>query len=152
LRCCKSCRRTRLPGYNPGAICGPRQQALSGRQHLANPDARDDLATWVRETEPMRRALARLDFRSVLVIYRPAARLPRHELGKRTGLSESTIWYWEAGGRHGLCEIRQLLQFADSVKFPRPALLPVILGQPHALSDLMAGVAAVPSAGGTDHG
>jgi hypothetical protein len=152
LRFCKSCRRSRRAGYNPGAICGPCQQALSDRQHFANPDAQGDLATWVRETEPMRSALASLDFRGVLVIYRPAARLSGHELGKRTGPPESTIWYWEAGERHGLRDIRKLLQYADSVKFPRPALLPVILGQPHALSDLMAGLAAVPSAGGADHG
>jgi transcriptional regulator with XRE-family HTH domain len=123
LRLCKSCRRNRLAGYTPGAICGPRQQALSDRQHFASLDARGDLATWVWETEPMRSALASLNFRAVLVIYRSAARLSGHELGKRTGLSESTIWYWEAGERDGLCEIRQLLQFADSVKFPRAALL-----------------------------
>jgi transcriptional regulator with XRE-family HTH domain len=97
-------------------------------------------------------ALARLDFRAVLVIYRSVARLSRRELGQRTGLSESTIWYWEAGERHGIYDIRQLLQFADAVEVPRPALLPVILGQPHALSDLTAGLAAAPSMGGADHG
>ncbi len=100
----------------------------------------------------MRSALARLDFRAVLVIYRSAARLSRRKRGQRTGLPESTIWYWEAGERHGLCGIRQLLQFADAVKVPRPALLPVILGQPQALSDLAAGLAAAPSAGGADRG
>jgi transcriptional regulator with XRE-family HTH domain len=100
----------------------------------------------------MRGALARPDFRTVLVIYRLAARLSRREPGERTGLSESTIWYWEAGERHGIYDIRQLPQFADSVKFHRPALLPVILGQPQALSGLMAGRAAVPTAGGADRG
>jgi transcriptional regulator with XRE-family HTH domain len=100
----------------------------------------------------MRSALARLDFRAVLVIYRSAARLSRRELAQRTGLSESAIWYWEAGERQGIYDIRQLLQFADAVKAPRPALLPVILGQSHAPSDLAAGVAAVPSVGGGDHG
>jgi hypothetical protein len=152
LRFCVSCRRNRRPGYNPGAVCGPRQQALSDRQHLANPDARDNLATWAWDTEPMLSALARLDFRAILVIARSAARLSRRELGKRTGLSESTIWYREADERHGLCDTRQLLQFADSVKFPRPALLPVILGQPHALSDLTAGLAAARPTGGADRG
>lgn len=101
----------------------------------------------------MRSALARLDFRAVLVIYRTAARLSRRELAQRTGLSESTIWYWEAGERQGIYDIRQLLQFADSVKAPRPTLLPVILGQPQAPSDLMTGLAAAaPSAGGADRG
>lgn len=100
----------------------------------------------------MRSALASLDSRAVLVIYLSTARLPGHELGKWTGLPESTIRYWEAGEGHGLCGIRQLLQFADSVQFPRPALLPVILGQPHALSGLTAGLAAALSMGGADRG
>jgi hypothetical protein len=153
LRLCLSCRGNRLPGYNSGDICGPCQQALSDRQHLADPDARDDLATWAWDTEPMRSALARLDFRAVLVIYRTAARLSRRELAQRTGLSESTIWYWEAGERQGIYDIRQLLQFADLVRAPRPALLPVILGQPQASSDLMTGLAAAaPLAGGADRG
>jgi len=151
LQLCVSCRRNRLPGYNLGAVCGTCQQALSDRRHLADPDAQDDLATWAWDAEPMRSALARLDFRAVLVIYRSAARLSRRELGQRTGLSESTIWYWEAGERHGLYDIRQFLQFADAVSVPRPALLPVILGQPHALSDLVPGGAALPS-GGASHG
>ena len=49
--------------------------------------------------------------------------------------------------------VRQLLPFADSVKAPQSALLPVILGQPHAPSDFTAGLAAsAPSAGGADRG
>jgi hypothetical protein len=48
-------------------------------------------------------------------------------------------------------DIRQLLQLADSLKAPRLALLPVILGQPRALSDLLPGPAALP-AGGAGHG
>jgi transcriptional regulator with XRE-family HTH domain len=146
-RICGACRRTRLSGYNPGTVCGPCQRALSGRQHDADPDGRDDLAVWVWDTAPMRNALARLDLPAVLVIYRSAARLSRRELGERTGLSQSTIWYWEAGARQGIYDIRQLLQFADSVQMPRPALLPVILGQPYALNGYMPGSAESPSAG-----
>jgi hypothetical protein len=52
------------------------------------------------------------------------------------------IWYWEAGRRPGIYDIRQLLAFADSLRMPRPVLLPVILGQPDALSGLLAGPAA----------
>lgn len=70
---CLSCRKTRLPGCNPEAVCGRHRQALSGRQHFADPDARDDLATWGRDTQPTGSALARLDFRAVLVVYWPAA-------------------------------------------------------------------------------
>jgi hypothetical protein len=61
------------------------------------------------------------------------------------------IWYWEAGTRQGIYDIRQLLQLADSMKAPRLALLPVILGQPRALSGLLPGPAALP-AGGAGHG
>jgi transcriptional regulator with XRE-family HTH domain len=80
-----------------------------------------------------------------------AAGVSRRELGERAGLSESAIWYWEAGTRQGIYDIRQLLQLADSLKAPRVALLPVILGQPRALSDLLPGPAALP-AGGGGHG
>jgi hypothetical protein len=140
-RVCGFCRKTLLSGYNPGDFCTPCQWALFDRQYLADPDARDDMAAWVWDTGPMRDALARLDFPAVLVIYRSAAGLSRRELGERTGLSESVIWYWEAGRRQGIYDIRQLLQFADSLRMPRPALLPVILGQPDALSGLLAGPA-----------
>ncbi|MGH3190941.1 MAG: helix-turn-helix domain-containing protein [Streptosporangiaceae bacterium] len=139
IRVCGSCRKTRLSGYNPGGFCTPCQRALFDRQHL---DVRDDMAAWVWDTGPMRDALARLDFPAVLVIYRAAAGVSRRELGERTGLSESVIWYWEAGRRQGIYDIRQLLQFADSLRMPRPALLPVILGQPDALAGLLARPAA----------
>ena len=143
-RVCGSCRKTRLSSYNPGDFCSPCQRALFDRQHL---DARDDMAAWVWDTGPMRSALACLDFPAVLVIYRAAARLSRRELGERTGLSESVIWYWEAGRRQGIYDIRQLLQLIDALKAPRLALLPVILGQPHALSDLVPSLTALPAGG-----
>jgi DNA-binding XRE family transcriptional regulator len=144
-----ACCRTRLAGYNPEAVCRPCQQALSDQQRVADPGARDEMATWAWETETMRRALARLDFRAVLVIYRSAARLSRRQLAERAGLAQSTIWYWEAGERHGLYDIRQLLQFADSMGAPRPALVPVILG-PQAPGDPTTGTA--PLAEGTGRG
>jgi hypothetical protein len=149
-RVCGSCRKTRLSGYNPGTMCSPCERALFDRQHLVDPEARDDLATWVWDTGPMRDALARLDFQAVLVIYRAAAGVSRRELGERAGLSESAIWYWEAGTRQGIYDIRQLLQLTDALQAPRLALLPVILGQPHALGDLLPGGAALP-AGGARH-
>jgi len=148
-RVCGSCRETRLSDYNPGTMCSPCERALFDREHLAGPG--DDLATWVWDTRPMREALARLDFQAVLVIYRAAAGVSRRELGARAGLSESAIWYWEAGMRQGIYDIRQLLQLTDALKAPRLALLPVILGQPDALSDLLPGRAAL-SAGGAGHG
>ena len=150
-RVCGSCRETLLSSYNPGDFCTPCQRALFDRQHLADPGARDDMAAWVWDTGPMRDALARLDFPAVLVIYRSAAGINRRELGERAGVSESVIWYWEAGRRQGIYDIRQLLQLADSLKAPRLALLPVILGQPRALSDLVPGPAALP-AGSVGHG
>ena len=96
-RVCGSCRKTLLSSYNPGDFCTPCERALFDRQHLTDPDGRDDMAAWVWDTGPMRDALARLDFPAVLVIYRSAAAgLLRRELGRAgTGLSESVIWYWE---------------------------------------------------------
>jgi len=128
-------------------MCSPCERALFDRQHLADPGAGDDLATWVWDTAPMREALARLDFQAVLVIYRAAAGVTRRELGERAGLSESVIWYWEAGRRQGIYDIRQLLQLIDALRAPRLALLPVILGQPDALSDLVPGLTALPAGG-----
>jgi len=148
-RVCGSCRKTRLSGYNPDDFCTPCRRALFDREHLA--DLGDDLAEWVWDTAPMREALARLDFQAVLVIYRAAAGVSRRELGERAGVSESVIWYWEAGRRQGIYDIRQLLQLTDALKAPRVALLPVILGQPRAPGDLPPGLAALP-AGGAGHG
>ena len=150
-RICGSCRKTRLSGYNAGTMCSPCERVLFDREHLADPGARDDLATWVWDTGPMRDALARLDFQAVLVIYRAAAGVSRRELGERAGLSESAIWYWEAFTRQCIYDIRQLLQLTAALQAPRLALLPVILGQPRALSDLVPGPAALP-AGDTGHG
>ena len=148
-RVCGACNTTRLSGYNPGTVCAPCQRALFAARELSDPDGPPGLAAWVWDTEPMRRALARLDFPAVLVIYRSAARLSRRELGDLTGLSHSVIWYWEAGRRQGIYDIRQLLHFADSVQMPREALLPVILGQPCGLGELLAEpVSAVPQMAG----
>jgi hypothetical protein len=72
--------------------------------------------------------------------------------GSRTravGVSGRTVI---SAGRHCISDIRQLLQFADLVQAPRPALLHVILGQSQALSDLTTGLPAVPSAGGVHRG
>jgi hypothetical protein len=137
-RVCGACNTTRLSGYSPGTVCAPCERALFAARELSDPDGGPGLAGWVWDTEPMRRALARLDFPAVLVIYRSAARLSRRELGDITGLSHSVIWYWEVGRRQGIYDIRQLLQFADSVQMPREALLPVILGQPCGLGELLA--------------
>ena len=150
-RVCESCRKTPLSGYNPDTFCTPCRRALFDREHPADPGAGDDLATWVWDTGPMREALARLDFQAVLVIYRAAAGVTRRELGDRAGLSESAIWYWEAGRRQGIYDIRQLLQLTDALKAPRLALLPVILGQARALSAPLPGPAALP-AGCAGHG
>jgi hypothetical protein len=61
---------------------------------------------------------------------------------RTTRLSASVISLWESGGRQGIYDIRQLLQFADAVGIPRLALLPAILGHPVAVSDLLADASA----------
>src|SRR5260370_32154623 len=86
-RVCGACNKTRLSGYNPGTICAPCQRALFAERELADPDTCRDLAAWVWDTEPMRNALARLDFPAVLVISRSAARPARQDLSEITGLS-----------------------------------------------------------------
>jgi hypothetical protein len=155
-RVCGACNTARLSGYNPGTVCAPCERALFAARELIDPNGTADLAGWVWDTEPMRRALARLDFPAVLVIYRSAARLSRGKLSEITGFSRSAIWYYEAGTRQGIYDIRQLLHFADAVKMPRSALLPVILSDPRAVGDRPAGsVTAVPvavPAGGPGHG
>ena len=155
-RVCGACKTTRLSGYNPGTVCCPCERALFPARKLSDPDGPCDLARWVWDTEPIRRALARLDFPAVLVIYRSVARLSRRELGEITGLSHSLIWYCEAGARQGIYDIRQVLHFADSVQMPREALLPLILGRPRTLGDLLAGSVSaaleMAGAGGTGHG
>ena len=49
------------------------------------------MAAWVRDTAPARDALARLDFQSVLVSCRSAARITRRQLGERAGLPASVL-------------------------------------------------------------
>jgi hypothetical protein len=148
-RICGACNKTRLSGYNPGAVCAPCERALFAAGELSDPDPRAGLAGWVWDTEPMRRALARLDFPAVLVIYRSVARLSRRELAELIGVSHSVIWYWESGRRQGIYDVRQFLAFADAVQMPREALLPVILGQPCGLGELLAdSVTAAPQMAG----
>jgi hypothetical protein len=127
---CGACTTTRLSGYNPGTICGSVPASAAGAAGRRWPG---------RPGRP-----GRLDFPAVPVLHRSAARLSRRELGERTGLSHSMIWYCEAGARRGIYDIRQRLQFADSVEMPRSALLPVILGEPRPPGDLLAESVATP--------
>lgn len=62
-RVCRACNTTRLSGYNPVTVCASCERALFAERELGSADGgRPDLAGWVWDTEPMRRALARLDF------------------------------------------------------------------------------------------
>jgi hypothetical protein len=100
-RVCGACNETLLSGYNPGTVCASCERALFAARELSDPG----LAGWVWDTEAMRRALARLDFPAVLVMYRSAARLSRRELGALIGVSHSVIWYWEVGRRQGIYDM-----------------------------------------------
>lgn len=73
-RVCGACSTTRRSGYNPRTVCALCERALfAERELVCNDGGRPDLTAWVWDTEPMPRALARLDFPAAQVIYRSAA-------------------------------------------------------------------------------
>ena len=105
------------------------------------------MAAWVWDTGPMRERAGPAGLPG-----RPG-HLPGGGRGVAAGAGRAGRAVGERdlvlGGRRrqGIYDIRQLLQLADSLKAPRLALLPVILGQPDALSDLLPGPAALPAGG-----
>jgi len=82
----------------------------------------------------MRQALARVDLAAVVSIFRAATGLSQAELGNLVeGWSQSLVCLIEQGKRDVVYDIRRLLAFTDTVGMPRPALLPLILGDPDAI-------------------
>jgi transcriptional regulator with XRE-family HTH domain len=83
----------------------------------------------------MRQALARLDPGAALAIFRTACRLSQQEVAEIMGWSQSAVSLIEKGKRDTLFDLRELLHFADMVEMPRPALAPVLAGEPDASLD-----------------
>jgi hypothetical protein len=143
--------RNRLPGCNPGAIGGPCQQAISDRQYLADPGHARRSCRVSAECRTIARCtgLPGLPGR------------PGHPSAGGTTVAAQAGPADQTAGKHDLAlgsrAARPLRHppapaICDEVKVPRPIALPVTLGQPHALSDLAAGLAAVPSSRGGGRG
>jgi transcriptional regulator with XRE-family HTH domain len=122
-RVCVSCRVTRLSRYNSEPLCGACRQAAK--------DASPIVPTWLWDSVPMRSALARADIAAVVAVLRAAAGLTQEDLALLVNRSQATISRTELGQRATLYDIRELLDFVDTLGMPRPALLPLILSTPN---------------------
>ena len=142
---------SRLPGCNPGFIGGPCQQAISDRQYLADPGYKRRSC----RVGAGCRAVARCTGLPGL------AGRPGHPPASGTSVAAQAGPADQTAGKRDLAlgsraarPLRHPLAPAicDAVKVPRPVVLPVTLGQPHALSDLAAGLSAAPSTRGGGRG
>jgi transcriptional regulator with XRE-family HTH domain len=125
---CPSCRLTPLSRYSSDLLCAACLRASRG--------AGAAMPGWLWDSEPMRRALARLDVGAVVSILRAASGLSQLELANLVeGWSQSTVSLIERRLRGNLYDVRELLRFADAVGMPRQALLPLILGDRDAILD-----------------
>ncbi|HEV2374929.1 MAG TPA: helix-turn-helix transcriptional regulator, partial [Streptosporangiaceae bacterium] len=82
--------------------------------------------TWLWDSLPMRRALARLDPGAALAVFRTVCGLSQQDVAEIMGWSQSTVSLVESGQRDTLFDLRELLRFADMVEMPRAALAPVL--------------------------
>jgi hypothetical protein len=140
-----------LPGCNPGAIGGPCQQAKSDRQSLADPE-------YARRSCRVRagcRAVAQCT--GLPGLPGDPGHLPAGgtTVAAQAGPADRTAGKDDlALGSRAARPLRHppAPAICDAVKVPRPVVPSVILGQPHALSDLAAGLAAAPSTRGGGRG
>ncbi len=123
-RVCSVCRTTLLSRFNTGNVCAPCTRAAR--------DLRSGAPTWLWDSQPMRRALARLDPGAAMAAFRVAARLSQQNLADMLGWSQSAVSLVERGHRDTLYDLRELLHFADIVEMPRVALAPLFIGEPDA--------------------
>jgi hypothetical protein len=89
---CPSCRITVLSRYNPDPLCGPclRAARTTGAE----------VPAWLWDLGPMREALARLVFATVVAILRGAAGLSQLDLAQLVdGWSQTTVSRIESGRR-----------------------------------------------------
>ena len=140
-----------LPDCNPGAIGGPCQQAISDRQYLADPG----------HTRRSCRVGAGCRAVAQCTGLPGLPGRPGHPpaggttVAAKAGPADGTAGKRDlALGSRAARPLRHAPARAicDAVKIPRPVVLPVILGQPHALSGLAAGLAAVLSTRGGGRG
>lgn len=123
---CPSCRLASLSRYSSDLLCAACLRASRGTG--------TSVPGWLWDSEPMRRALARLDVGAVVAIMRAATGLSQLDFANIVeGWSQSTVSLIERGRRDTLYDVRELLRFADTVGMPREALLPLILGDPDAI-------------------
>jgi len=107
-RLCRACRDTLLSRYNPDPLC-----AACTRAAQAPPQEELGAPTWLWDSSPWRRALARMDLATALAVFRAASGLSQHQLAEITGWSQSTLSLFESGRRDTLYDIRVWLRFAD---------------------------------------
>src|SRR5216683_1957445 len=102
--------------------------------------------SWLYDSPPMRRALARQDIPLFSVIFRASSGMSQHDLAAVTGWSQSTISCIESGRRRPLDVTRKFLRFTDAIGMPRVALLPFLLGR----ADVTLADIGFPEGTGTD--
>lgn len=141
----------RLPVCNSGAIGGPCQQAKSDRQSLADPG----YARRSCRVDAGCRSVAQCTGLPGL----PGR--PGHPPAGGTTVEAQAGPADRTAGKRDLAFGNRAARpprhppapaICDAVKVPRPVVLPMILGQPYALSDLAAGLSAVPSTRGGGRG
>src|SRR5258708_2324728 len=107
-RVCAVCRTTRLSRFNPGNVCASCTQAARDLNGVS--------PAWLWDSQPMRRALARLDPGAALAIFRAACGLSQQDVADIVGWSQSAVSLIEKGKRETLFDLRELLRFADMVE------------------------------------
>ncbi|SRR6266566_1855467 len=127
-RVCSACRTTRLSRFNTENVCAPCTRAARDLNSVA--------PTWLWDSQPIRKALARRDVGAAMAIFRVAAGLSQQALADIMGWSQSQVSLIEKAKRDTLFDLRELLHFADMVEMPRAALAPVLAGEPDATFDV----------------
>jgi hypothetical protein len=87
---------------------------------------------WVLDSPLLRRVLAEVNVPAVVAVVRGACGLSQRDMAEVAGWSRAALSYYERGRREAVFDVRALLQFADAVGMPRPALLALVLADPGA--------------------
>src|SRR6266851_3310186 len=135
---CPQCRKTRLSRYNNEPLCAACTRAAR--------EPGSGTPSWLYDSAPMRRALARHDIPLFSVVAGALTEISQHDLARITGLSQSTISCIETRRRRPLDVTRKFLRFTDAIGMPRVALLPFLLGR----EDVTLADIGIPEGTGTD--